>query len=280
MFGFILFLQLSISQNVVGFADALMHQGDYFRAISEYKRAAYYLTDDSIKNYCLLQIARSYRKSSKFDLSIQYSNGLLSKKDVPITMQQQSNLNLGLSYLESHLPQLSLPYFQKLVDAPDSTGFPLMCMGLAELEMKNWTKASEAFVSASRLNGDAAFQSKMLQVSADIQMFPDRPQKSPLFASALSLAIPGSGQIYSGHIYDGIQAFLVTVSSAFATYALYKYEHSFNDHLSLTYVGISLTAIFEFANVLGAYQTANYHNWKDHEDFVKSVHDMISPYEP
>ena len=61
MFGFILFLQLSISQNVVGFADALMHQGDYFRAISEYKRAAYYITDDSIKNYCLLQIARSYQ---------------------------------------------------------------------------------------------------------------------------------------------------------------------------------------------------------------------------
>jgi TM2 domain-containing membrane protein YozV len=256
-----------------------MRQGDYFRAISEYKRTAFHSEDDSIRSYCLLQIAKSYRKSFRYESAIQYSTELLSAKNVPHSLRQQCNLNLGLVYVDSHMPQLSIPYFKELL-ATDSTGFALSCMGLAELEMQDFGQASLLFKEAAKTTKDPTYRQQTLRLSGETESFVNRPQKSPLLASTLSFILPGSGQIYAGHIYDGVQAFLFTAASAFATYAIWKYEHSFKDRLELTYIGISITALFHAANVIGAHQTANFHNWKQHDDFVRDVHHALSAFEP
>ncbi|MGH7451093.1 MAG: DUF5683 domain-containing protein, partial [bacterium] len=110
--------------------------------------------------------------------------------------------------------------------------------------------------------------------------FKEQPKKSPFIASSLSFVLPGSGQLYSGHTYDAVQAFLFTASFGFAAYAIYKYEHSFKEHLELTYIGISITAIFHAAKVIGANRTAHYRNWKKNRDFIKSIHDVVMVYEP
>lgn len=272
--GAFLFLQLSSWQDGIGFAESLMRQKDYFRAITEYKRVMYHSENDSLKNYCLLQIGVAYRKSRKIESAIHYTTGLLSRNDVSLSIQTQSNLNLGLAFLESHLPQLSVPYFLEAANH-DSSGFPIVCAGVAELEMKNWMSAGERFKAAARLSRDEGLRLQLLRFSDDIQAFPNRPKKSPAVASVMSFILPGSGQVYTGHFYDGLQAFIVTASSAFATYALYRYEHSFDDRLTLTYVGISITAIFHAANIFGAAQTANYHNQKQHQDFVRDAHDAF-----
>ena len=47
------------------FADALMRQGDYFRAITEYKRTLFESDDPELRRRCTLRIGRAYRKSMK-----------------------------------------------------------------------------------------------------------------------------------------------------------------------------------------------------------------------
>lgn len=280
MIGLLLCLQLSspISQSTA-FADALMRQGDYFRAISEYKRVLFYNRGDSITNYCMLQIAKAYRKSFKYESAIRYSTALLNKENISLSLRQRANLNLGISYIESNMPHLSISYLQAAV-TQDSAAFPLLCIGLAELETKNWNKATDVFKTATRTIQDSVLQMQILKLSSDIENFKSYSPKSPLLASSLSFIFPGSGQLYSGHAYDAVQAFLFTASFAFATYAIYRYEHSFKEHLGLTYVGISITAIFHAANIIGANRTAHYRNWKRHHDFVKEIHDTIMRYEP
>ncbi len=280
MLGLLLCLQLSGGvADSAAFADALMRQGDYFRAISEYKRVLFYNRNDSIQNYCLAQIAKSYRKSFKYESAIRYSAGLLNRANISPALRRQSNLNLGLSYLENKMPQLSLPYLQTAA-AGYSTGFPLLCLGLAELEMKNLDKASTWFRDAGKIYGDSAFHVQILDISEALEKFKHQPRKSPFLASALSFFLPGSGQLYSGHAYDAFQAFLYTASFAFATYSVYKYEHAFKEHLGLTYVGISITAIFHAANLIGANRTAKYRNWKSHRDFAENVYDAVMLHEP
>ena len=280
MLGFILCLQLSLPINdSTSFANALMRQGDYFRAISEYKRVLFYSRDDSTRNYCLLQIARCYRKSSKYESAVRYSSSLLNNATISPSLRWQSNLNLGITYLESKMPQLSLPYLQAAVTG-DSASFPLLCIGLAELEMQNWDKASGLFRRAAATSKNSVLQAQMFTLSDRIEKFPDQTWKSPFLASSFSFVLPGSGQLYSGHIYDGIQAFLVTASFAFATYAIYKYEQSSKGHLAWTYVSVSITGIFHAANVIGANRTAKYRNWKRRSDFVKNIHDSVMFYEP
>jgi tetratricopeptide (TPR) repeat protein len=278
-FLFCLQLSLAAPDTSPAFADALFRQEDYFRAISEYKRVLFYNSNDSIKNYCLVQIAKSYRKSFKYESAIRYSAALLNRAELSPALRRQGHLNLGLSYLESKMPQLALPYFQAAV-ANDSTAFPFLCMGLTELEKQNWDGAANWFRKAASTRRDSLAKAQIMGFSNSTAKLKNQSWKSPLLSSALSLVVPGSGQFYSGHVYDGVQAFLFTMSFAFATYATYKYEHAFNEHLRWTYAGVSVTAIFHAANVIGANRTARYRNWKKRSDFTKSVHDAVMLYEP
>lgn len=279
MSGLLLYLHLTLlPHDSAAFANALMREGDYFRAITEYKRVLFYSRNEAERNYCLGQIAKSYRKSARYESAIRYSTALLNKPELPAAQRRQSLLNLGLSYLESKAPQLAQPYFQQAI-AEDSTVFPLLCMGLTRLEMRQWNEAAKIFEKAALLAADSVVRMPIVNLAGGIARFKSQPQKSPLLASSLSFFLPGSGQFYSGHAYDGIQAFLFTASFAFATYAIYKYEHANKDHLSWTYVGVSITSIFHAANILGANRTAHYRNWKKQQDFTASAREIVMRYE-
>lgn len=279
MIGILLFLQLSLAADSLTFADALIREGDYFRAISEYKRVLFYSDNDSIKNYCLLQIAKSYRKSNKFESAINYSSLLLNKNNLSTTARSKAELTIGLGYLENNLPQISIDYFNKSFNT-DSNTFSLLCLGLAELKMRNWKSALITFSKSINFCRDTVLRSQVIDFQRQIEDIKTQSKKSPIVSSTLSLVIPGSGQIYSGHTYDGIQAFLYTASAAFASYAIYKYEKSFKGHLELTYISISVTAIFHAANILGAYQTANYYNLKQENDLIRNIRNTIIDNEP
>ena len=254
----------------IGFADALMRQADYYRAITEYKRVIYECPGDSLQKHSLLQIATAYRKSGKLRSSVRYSEAFLQRSDLSASQRWSGNVNLGMAYLEDHMPQFALPPL-RIADASDTTGFPALCLGLADLQMRRLESAEACFSKGEATSRDSMFRQQAAALARATEQFSRRPRKSSLAASLMSAVVPGAGQVYCGHTYDGIQAFLYTASAAFATYAMYRYEHDVKDHLALTYVGLSITTMFHSANILGAHRTARYYNWKQEQDFSDSA---------
>ncbi|MBM4170157.1 MAG: hypothetical protein FJ215_13520 [Ignavibacteria bacterium] len=264
----------------VGFADALMKQGDYFRAITEYKRAMYHSTEESVKDYCLVQIAQAYRKSGKIESAVEYAAVLLAKPDVAPSLRYRANLAVGQSYFESNMPQLALAYFEAARDHQDSLLFPMLCLGVTHAALGNHEKGAGYFEEAVQLQTNMDLKDRYADFASKVRLMERRPRKSPALAGGLSAVVPGAGQLYSDHAYDAFQAFFYTASMAFATYAMYNYEHSGNRQLLWTYVGASITGIFYVSNVIGASRTAQYRNWKVEGDFTRELYDAIVVYEP
>lgn len=275
-----LFLQMPLNYNTnVDFADYLMQQHDYFRAISEYKRVLFFCQNDSIRYYCMTQIAKSYRKSRRFDSGVSYSNEVLNQEQLQANLRWQNSLNVGLAYLENNQPHLSLPFLQKTSELNPSL-FVQLSVGLAHLRLRQWGKASERVRQAAFALKDTTVKAKISLMADSIDKFSLYPQKSPVAASLLSAILPGSGQAYSGHTYDAIQAFLYTFSIGFSSFALYKYEKKVKGRLQLTYIGFSITSLFYVGNIMGARRTAKYRNWRLESDFSKRIQEEVMQYEP
>jgi TM2 domain-containing membrane protein YozV len=261
--------------NDVRFAEHLMQEGDYFRAITEYKRVLFSAANDSLTDYCHLQIAKAYRRSGKFELAVEHAAVVLTRGAASPGARLGANVSLGLCYLESDMPQLALQYFTAASQLPDTTCFALLCVGVAKVETRDFEGAGRSLSDAARQSALPGIRTSAEECSVLLKEYSHRPQLSSTVAAALSCVLPGAGQLYSGHAYDGLQAFLYTASMTLAAVAVYHYEHSVSGHLGWTYVGITVAGMFHLSNIIGAARTAEYRNWRTHADLTARLKELL-----
>ncbi len=257
------------AQTRLDYANDLMQDNDYFRAISVYKEILFFSEDAETRNHCLLQISKAYWKSNKFKASIKFLTRLLNSTD-DSQYYNSGMIYLGLNYYGLKTYQMAADYFKR-VSRSDSSGFADLYLALVETEKGAYQQASQLFkeIHDSSPNSEIGAISKEL---ADISLKgKNLKRKSPLVAGLFSVILPGSGQFYCRHYYDGLQAMLYVGAFALTTYAAHRYDKKFNDHYTSTYLAASITGMFHVGNVIGAYRTAQYYNFKQHQHFLKEV---------
>lgn len=262
------------AQDQMKFAEYLYKDHDYFRAISIYKQIMFFTDDVETKNHCLFQIIKAYYKSNKYKASIQYTSRLLNQPQLPDWYLIKAQIYLGLNYYGLKLYPMAEDYFNRVISS-DTTGFALYYLGLLNAESQQWKKASEIYEEVYQKYPQTRIGQISSQLSQDVIQGYNIPRKNPTFASILSTFIPGSGQIYSHHYYDGIQAFLFVGAFSYATFAAYRYDKNFNNNFLTTYVALSITAIFHLANIIGANRTANYYNLQQKEKFMTQIREKV-----
>ena len=89
--------------------------------------------------------------------------------------------------------------------------------------------------------------------------------KKPLVGSLLSAIVPGSGQIYSKHYFDGLQSLVLNLIGFSFVYIANNKKTEYN---VLPVVAISGASIFYIANILTAKKTVYYYNQKKKRNFI------------
>lgn len=91
---------------------------------------------------------------------------------------------------------------------------------------------------------------------------PPRSPRSPGLAAAMSAAVPGSGQLYSGHVYDATQAFGLTTLLGYGAYSAWRHELDAGGPTRYVLPALStlIAAAFYLSNVRGAHATARRFN--------------------
>ena len=92
------------------------------------------------------------------------------------------------------------------------------------------------------------------------------PYKSEAAAVIMSILIPGTGKIYSGHLGDGIIAAIATGLCGYLAYDNFKAEHNFRG-----WIFSGLTAFFYAGNIYGSAASAQIYNAGIQFDFEKDV---------
>jgi len=264
----------TFSQSEMGYANWLFSEQDYFRAITEYKKLFYYSKDIDIKNECLIKISSAYLKSNKFKSSIRYSSVLLNQPNLIVQQINKANNYIGLSYYGLKVFSMAEDYFKKAENS-DSTGFSLFYLALIDAEKSKYKDASFKYFNLYQNYPKSKLAELSKQLSSDVLKGYKVKTKNSYLAALLSTIIPGSGQIYCNHYYDGIQAFLYVSAFAFASYACYKYDNKFNNNYTNTYVAISITSLFHIGNIIGAQRTASYYNLKHRQKFLNQIREKV-----
>ena len=254
------------SKSNLDYANYLLETKDYYRAISAYKEVSFFSDNDKIKKECQLKVATSYCRSKKFKSAIRTLAHFESTFTINDSLQSELSLRYGNIYYQMRLLPMALANWtdMKLNYHPNKPYYLLLYY--SETEQYDRCEHLLKTVDASELttNFDLA-----------IQKLKNRKKKSRFLALTFSTLIPGAGQTYCNHYYDGMLAFLYVSSSAYLSYLAYLYEEDNGKSFYRTTIAISFTSVLYFANLLGADKTCRYRNKKMKEDHLKPIRNLL-----
>ena len=200
--------KLLSSQQTLSFADSLFEEGDYYRAITEYKRFIFLFPESPLALNAKYKIGMSYFKGEKYKDAINSLTALSNIADKN-EITKKSLFTLGEVYFKDTKYQNSADMYERFLkeypDALESDNAKYK-LGWSYLYSDEYDKAKSIFSESS---ADSPFYSVSKDVSAEIHELTDIELKSPTLAGSLSAILPGAGQVYCGRYQDGITAFVL-----------------------------------------------------------------------
>lgn len=198
-------------EHVFAYASYLYHQGEYYRAISEYKRLLYFFPTSEFVSPARLQIGRAYMAGDRLEDAIAYWNRQLEQEETPLAEFQRVRILLGISLLD--LNQTEPFRFRE-------------------------KKLQQAFEVFDSLDGKDPAAALFVDFSREWRNRDLGEKRSPWLAGSLSAIVPGAGSFYSGRYLEGTYAFLLTALFYLATQDAI---HHTNDELGILFGFLTLS---------------------------------------
>ena len=192
------------------FADSLFREGDYLNAAHEYKRLLFLHPDTPQSDFIAFRVAASYQNAGKLENAIRayqfvidtYPESLLvarAKNNIAQCHILLSNSEQGITSLKRFLTE------HKESDLAPRVHFTI---GMLHIDKGEWIEANRAWSNVSLAYPESPFAKISDRLGEKIKNIETLPRRSPIIAGALSVLIPGSGQVYTGRTIDGLYAFV------------------------------------------------------------------------
>ncbi len=238
------------------FAQQLKSEGEYFRAITEYKRVNNYFPKN--ENYLsnLKEIADCYILGGhKLEAINEYNNILQANR-----LDKLANFQIAkLLHELAHYYESNEHIFNYIEHFNDSFKDTLMLIaGINYVYLKDFVKAKNSFEMIP--DTSSLFSTKKLYISY-LDTIPRI--KNRKMAGVLNLLIPGSGYIYTEKFETGIATFVT--NSLFATLCYKSVKADENNSAVLS--GLVFTG-FHLGSVSGAKQSADNWNKLKHKEYA------------
>ena len=250
---------------LITFAEHLMHEGEYFRAITEYRRFLFYYPDEPRRAMAHFRIGIAlYRGES-------YGEALQTFREVTqIYPHTAYGTQAWLWQGESLVRQGQYTAAEELY-TEITARFPHETIGQQAgyqrawtlLYRRQWREAAAQFQQVAPAS--ALYQSAQFLAQAALEG--ERlPAKSPVLAGILSGLLPGSGQLYNGRLGDALLAFFL---NGLFIAGIFEAAHS-NAH-TVTGILSFFEAGWYAGNVYGAINGAYKYNRYTTETFLRNL---------
>ncbi len=249
------------AEEIRSFAEHLFSQGEYYRAITEYKRLLFHYPQYPEAGEVRLQIGDCYLKGEQWDEAIAYFQSLLMLK-LPEKTKSRLLYKIGEAYYAKAEYTNARRQLEALInqfpDSPEVAGARYL-IGQSYLKQAYWLKAGDEF---GRINKGVDAEG----LSREVRKGVDLPYKSPGLAGGLSAAVPGLGQLYTGRRQDALMALLLNGVFIWGTVESFR---GGND------VAGGILLFFESGwyggNIYSAVSSAHKYNKKLKEDFIEKL---------
>lgn len=184
----------------LSFADSLFAEGDYYRAITEYKRFLFLSPGDPQAPRAELAIGRSYLAGSRWSQAEAALRRV--ERDFPGSPQagRAALLLAEIPFRRGDYP-LARSRLQLLLHS-----FAADPVKNKARSLLPWTLIEENRFAEARRELLARGTPGDRQLAAALPPLERLPRKSPLLAGTLSAVLPGAGQLYAGRPRDAVLA--------------------------------------------------------------------------
>ena len=192
-------------------ADTFMEEGEYYRAITEYKKYLILFPDAEKTDYVMYRIGIAYYSGEEYKSSLQAFSSI--RENFPESQYMpMSTYYEGLSYLKLKMYENAKTSFESLANSyPGSEIAPsaLIASSLVSFEQEDIISCQYVLEKVvSQYPQDSRSENAKKAIGL-VEQYKDLPEKSQVLAGIMSALIPGSGYIYAEHYGDGVTAFLV-----------------------------------------------------------------------
>jgi TolA-binding protein len=253
------------ADQVLIFAEQLMREGEYFRAITEYRRFLFYYPDDPRRAMAHFSIGLAFYRGESYVEALQTFQEVTQR--YPNTAYgKQAWLWQGESLIRQGRYATAEQLYTEIAES-----FPHERIGQQAryqrawtlLYRRQWRDATTQFQQVAP--GSDLYQSA--QLLAQEALAGERlPTKSPVLAGIFSGLLPGSGQLYTGRLGDALLAFFL--NSLFIVGAV---EAIHNDAPVVAGILSFFEAGWYAGNVYGAINGAQKYNRHATEIFLRNL---------
>ena len=192
-------------------ADVFMAEGEYYRAITEYKKFLILFPNSEKADYALFKTGMAYYRGEEYEPSVQCFSVLGEKYKTSRHLPEASFFE-GLSYWKIKDREKARTAFDALSEVfPRSEFAPLALVAgsLVAFEEENVTASMKRLEWLTDRYPEYPGSKNAKEAMILIDQYPRLPEKSETLAAAMSAVLPGSGYIYADRVGDGITAFII-----------------------------------------------------------------------
>jgi len=192
-------------------ADAFLAEGEYYRAITEYKKFRILFPDSPRGDRALFRIGAAYYLGEEYEAAARSFDTLT--KTYPQSGYADSSLYFGaLCFWKKKEYGAADALFDTLVRERASSPYAPRALVAGSLLDLDRGDAAAAAGNLERFLADYPGhpgEARVREALPLVRGYEDLPQKSELLAGILSAILPGSGYVYAGQYGDGLTAFLL-----------------------------------------------------------------------
>ena len=255
-------------------ADAFMEEGEYYRAVTEYKKFLILFPDSAKADYAFFGIAMAYFKGEEYGAAARSFLALREK-------YPESGYAIRAGYLEG-VSQWKLKNYDRARAAlealaekyPESEYAPrsLVVICLAALDENKAEVSRQALKRFLERYPGHPGEENVKEAAVQIDRYQELPEKSPVLAGVMSAILPGSGYIYAEHYGDGITAFLINGLFIAGTITAIHQE---NYGVAGIVGGVGVP--FYLGNIYGSANAAKKWNLGVRNEIIQKIHSTLSP---
>jgi len=243
--------------DLLSFADSLVVEEDYYRAITEYKRFLHYYPQDSRAAHAQLAIAQSLLAGQRWkqaDLAMKKVWTLYPDSLEAVTAKQ---LYADAAYKRGDYATAQQRYQQLKKDLPLTNSEIIEYeIGLSQLQQN---KPEDARYSFSKLSAPLN-----QQLTLSLDEYQQLQQKSPQLAGIFSAILPGAGQLYTGRPRQAGMAFALNAAFIYGAVEAWDNEN---------YAVAGILSLFEIGwyggNIYNAINNAHKFNLRQKNQFLE-----------
>jgi tetratricopeptide (TPR) repeat protein len=199
---------LTDANQILGFADALFDAGDYFRAITEYKRFLFLHPTDARAGRVQLQIGRSYLRGQQWEEARQTFEAM-AQQHPDRDIRAEAAFLIGETAYQQGRYTRAIEDWRRAAEQYRQTPTAEKAryrLGWSYLHVRRWAEAAQAFEAVDTTSPLFPSARALTEAAREAETL---PRKSPALAGLMSALIPGTGHFYTGRWRDGTIALLL-----------------------------------------------------------------------